>query len=230
MPNLLAGTRCPISCSADGDRHADTDHDEPAQQVAEHRVVDHRGASLSAAPREKVADPLRGLLPRPAVRGEHAVEVDPLGSPMGPDHVGHDVEDVQEAQPTGQERLHAHLVRRVVHARIRSAPDSHPPGERHRRERLVVQRRELPGRGRRDVDRAGGPGHPVGPAEGERDRQPHVRRRALGDARAVDELHPRVHDRLRVHDHGDPLQRHVEQTGAPRSAPAPCSPGSPSWS
>ncbi|MDR6099717.1 hypothetical protein QE454_003336 [Microbacterium sp. SORGH_AS454] len=49
------------------------------------------------------------------------------------------------------------------------------------------------------------------PVEAERDRQTHVGRRRLRDGRAVDELDHRVHDRLRVHGHRDPVVRHVEE-------------------
>ena len=58
---------------------------------------------------------------------------------------------------------------------------------------------------------AGRAGHPVRPAQAERDRQPHVRRAGLGERRAVDELDHRVHDRLRVHDDVDAVERDVEE-------------------
>ena len=66
-----------------------------------------------------------------------------------------------------------------------------------------------------------GVGHPVGPAEAQRDRQPHVGRGALREGRAVGELDHRVHHRLRVHDDVDPVERDRRTAGGPRSPPAP---------
>ena len=48
-------------------------------------------------------------------------------------------------------------------------------------------------------------------AEGEADRQAHVGHRELGDGGAVGELDHAVHDRLRVHDHVDPVEVDAEQ-------------------
>ncbi len=86
-------------------------------------------------------------------------------------------------------------------------PTSQPYGG----ERLVVERQELPGGRRRPVAAGRRVRDPVRPAEGERDRQPHVGRAGLGDGRAVGELDHRVHDRLRVHDDVDAVEGDVEE-------------------
>ena len=78
----------------------------------------------------------------------------------------------------GQERLDALLVGRVEHRRDGRRRRARPRASADGRERLVVQREELPGAGRRPVEGGRGARHAVGPAEAERDRQPHVGRRA----------------------------------------------------
>ena len=85
------------------------------------------------------------------------------------------------------------------------------PRQRDRRERLVVEREELPGLRPRPVDRRRRVGHPVGPGQAERDRDQHGRRAGLDQRRAVDELDHRVHDAGRVHHDLDPVERDAEE-------------------
>ena len=121
-----------------------------------------------------------------------------------------EVHDAPERQPTRHERGHGLLVGRVVERRA-TPPASRRRGQPDRREGLLVQRQELPGARRRPVQRGLPSGSRSGPAQRERDRQPHVRRAGLRDGRAVGEVDHRVDDRLRVHHDVDVGIGDVEQ-------------------
>ncbi len=130
------------------------------------------------------------------------------------DDLAHDVEDLQEADPAVVEGVDADLVRGVEDRRRRPAEAARRTRQFDRRKRLLIQRFEGPTGGGAPVARPGHTGQPFRPAQCEGDRQLHVRRRALGQRRAVHELHHRVHDRLRMHHDVDPVQVDaVEQVG-----------------
>ncbi len=177
----------------------------------------------AAVPTSSRGSPAPAAGPSRRRRGHRRVRRAGRADVLG-DHALDRVDDVEEPDPAGVERLDALLVRRVEDRRVRSPPaTAHPARQPHGRERLVVQGLELPA-SRAGVQSQAGAGvrHPVGPAQAERDRQPHVRRRALGDGGAVDELDHRVHHRLRVHHDVDRARTGRRTAGAPRSPPAPC--------
>jgi membrane-associated protease RseP (regulator of RpoE activity) len=127
------------------------------------------------------------------------------------EYPGHGVNNPGKANASRQEGGHAGLVGGVVGGRHGAAGRGRLPGQRDRGERLVIEGLEGPGRRRRPVQPRRGVGDPFGPGQAQRDRQPHVRRGGHDDRRAVGVLHHRVHDRLRVHHHVDPVQPEAEQ-------------------
>src|SRR3954447_5324283 len=99
---------------------------------------------------QHIVDRQGGLLREYGVRGEHAV---------------HRRHDLREPHLTVEERLHADLVRRVVHSRRRATAGTCLSGQSHGGERLVVKREELPGLRRAPVHGRGCVGHPIRPPE-----------------------------------------------------------------
>ncbi len=130
---------------------------------------------------------------------------------MGVDDAFDGLEDVEVADAPGVERRDRLLVRGVEHGGICAPGRADALRQCDRRERFAVEGFERPGMGGRPVERHTDPGDTVRPVEAERDGQAHVGRGRLGDGRAVDELHHRVDNGLRMHGHFDPLVRHVEQ-------------------
>ena len=124
----------------------------------------------------------------------------------------HRVDDAQERQPTRGEPGHTLLVGGVVDRRPAAAGPARPPWPADRRERLVVERRELPGVRGGPVD-AGAPRPAPGPAS------PAPARSAAAcpagcTGRCVEpsrELDHRVDHRLRVDHHLDVVVGHAEQ-------------------
>ena len=72
------------------------------------------------------------------------------------------------------------------------------------------------------------PRHPLRIRQGVLDRQPHVRRRKLGQHRAVRELDERMNDRFGMDDRPRSARRAGRTASGPRSLPAPCSSAWPS--
>ena len=109
----------------------------------------------------------------------------------------------------------------------RPAPPRAPgAGTGTRRDRPARSQRCRPRRGRgrdRQVDA-------LAAVQRVGDRHAHVRAAEVGEHRAVASCDQAVHERLRVHEHVDPLVRRCRTGGGPRSARGPCSSASPSRS
>ncbi len=115
-----------------------------------------------------------------AARTSSTVSCSPEGTSCARKDVGDRGHDPRERQPAGPERLHA----RPRWPRCRPPARCRPPprparASEHRRERLVVEREELPGLRPGPVDGRRGVGHPVRPGQPERDRDEHRRRAGL---------------------------------------------------
>ena len=124
------------------------------------------------------------------------------------EHVLDGGRDVEEADPSLEERLDGDLVGGVVGARVGAAALAGLAGEREHAERLEVglvelERAELERRGRRRGALR------VGERVGDRDA--HVGVPQVRDRGAVAEAHEAVDDRRRVDDHLDPLVREAEE-------------------
>ncbi len=101
------------------------------------------------------------------------------------------------------------------------------PGESQGREARRVRLFEAQGRGAGEVEPRRRPHHALGPSQAICDRDAHVRASQLGDERAVAEFDQAMHDRLRMDQDVDLLGWQRQTDGALRSAPGPCSSGSP---
>ena len=165
---------------------------------------------------------------RPGVRGEYVVDGQFLvrGYVVFGHHPGHGVDDPQERQPAVPERLHTDLVGGVEHGRRRPAAGPGLAGQLDRGERLVVERQELPAarlgpvprRRRRPVSGRASPGRARSAAAssgGDDLRQG----RAVARTRPSSARPTAGARRRRSGPSG------CRRAGAPRSAPAPCSPG-----
>ena len=124
--------------------------------------------------------------------------------------------DLEEADPTGEERRHGDLVRRVEGARIRAAALARLACEPEERESLEVGRLELELEPCGEVERGTGVARRSGIGERERDRDAHVRVPEMRERGAVAEADDRVHDRGRVHDDLDPRRSRGRRGSAPR--------------
>ena len=170
-----------------------------------HRILDAAGLLCGGQ--------FPGPVPRPPVGGTHVCQLAgvPRAAVMLRDYLGDDVNDPGERESARQERVDADLVGGVVGGRGGAAGRPRLAGDADGGERLLVQRLEGPGVGGGPVDRRGGAGDPVRPAQRERDRDPHVGRAGLRDRRPVGELDHRVDHRLPVHHHLDRVEADPEQ-------------------
>ena len=122
-----------------------------------------------------------------------------------------------------EECVHGDLVGRVQDARRGPAGGGGLAGEREAGERVGVRRLEGERAQLREVERRHGHVGALGVVQGVGDRHAHVRIAHVRQRRAVVQVDQRVDDRLRVHDHVDPVVRRRRRGGAPRSARGPCS-------
>src|SRR5690242_20470245 len=202
-PNFLAGTMCPISCSA-------IEASRPTAKISTPSAYSMRPPSPST--RE-----FGGARTRPSVclfdvfDGTRVPDVGLVLAQPLTHHIGNGVHDLQETDRTGMKGSDERLVGGVVHRRSTAARGTDLAGERDGREGRVVERVERPVLGGGPVDRRRRIGDAIGPAECERDGQSHVRRRDLREGRTVPELDHRVDDRLRVHHDLDGVVRDVEE-------------------
>src|SRR6478752_4321529 len=225
-PNFLAGTRCPISCSAMLSATPTTttrtprknstsplSHPPPVNPI---RCVPRSQVTVEHIERESGGDGPPGCGAGPGVGGEDVAEGevadvrDRLGG-IRVDDPGDGVDDVDEADAAVVERVDGDLVGGVVDGRPRAARLPHPAREGDGREGVVVERLEVPRLRPGPVDGHVGVGDPLGPAHAQGDGHEHARRPRLRDRRAVDELDHRVDHLLRVHDDVDVLERDVEE-------------------
>src|SRR5438128_7545711 len=119
----------------------------------------------------------------------------------------HDPDDAAERDVAAQKSVDRLLVGGVQDRRMPAAPGSRLPSQLDAGKSVLVEvmgleAAELPRGGRRDRV-----GQAVGIRQGDRDRQAHVGPAQLGLERAVDELHQRVDDALRMEAHRDRGQR-----------------------
>src|SRR5690348_4374324 len=91
-----------------------------------------------------------------------------------PDDPLDSVDDPDERQVPGEERRDRLLVGRVVDRRRGATDRADVSGQPDRGKRLVIERLEGPGARRRPVAGRRRIGNPIGPAQAQRDRQPHV--------------------------------------------------------
>src|SRR6476620_6202043 len=131
-PNFLAGTMCPISCSA-------IDASRPTAKI-------NTPSAYSMRPPSGSARPFGGACARPGiclfdvfdgtwVPGAGSVLAQPLT-----DHIGNGVHDLQESDRARVKRRDEGLVGRVVHGRRTATRATDLAGQGHRRERGVVER------------------------------------------------------------------------------------------
>ena len=189
MPNLPGPDEVPELVEPDREQQADREGDDP-----EDREKD-------PAQLQPPADDAAGVLPGPLLRGQHVLDAGRCAEVRRVvEGTRDEVHDAPERQATRDERRDRLLVGGVEQRRDdatglpgRAGPAG-PPGRRRRRAGRTPRcwPSTSPARGWTC-------GQPVGPGQGQRDRQPHVRRAGLGDRRAVGEGDHRVHDRLRVH-------------------------------
>src|SRR6266536_4236581 len=90
------------------------------------------------------------------------------------ENVGHGGGDVEEPDPSFQERLHRNFVRGIECTRVRPAPCSRLTRERKQRKHLEIRRMELERETRSEIERRPRRRLAGGIREGERDRHPHV--------------------------------------------------------
>src|SRR5689334_18682147 len=183
----LPGIRCPSSCRPMEAATPTTNRSTPRRYIS----ASMRGPSRCGGPSR--------LLARPGVGCEHVVDGEVCqvrGYVVRGEHALDGGHDVGEPHLTVEEGLHADLVGGVVDGRGGAAAGAGLAGQPHRRERLVVEREELPGLGSRPVHGGRHVGEPVRPAEPEGDRDHHRRRRGLREGRAVVELQDRKSTRL----------------------------------
>ncbi len=184
----------------------------PLSFGCENRMPSARSPGRAAA--QRAMRRMRSFAARRAMRSASASEATvsvPTARLVRLDDGAHGVDDVEEADAARVERRHRLLVRGVEHRGVLAAGPAHLLRERDGGERGGVERLERPARRGGPVERPADAADPVRPVEAERDRQPHVGRRGLGDRRAVDELDHRVHDRLRVHHDVDAVVLDVEE-------------------
>ena len=128
-----------------------------------------------------------------------------------------DVGDAGEAERAVEERRDRHFVGRVQHDRQALGP-ARAPGYASARHgnRVVSGRLELERPARARSSDGSGRVPPVRIRERVLNRQPHVGDAELRDDRAVDELHHRMHDRLRMDEHVDAVRGRRRTASAPR--------------
>ena len=117
----------------------------------------------------------------------------------------------RKAELAVQKQLDGDLVGRVQHDRQRPAGAQRAVGQAEAGKAVVRRRREVEPAGAREVERRQRRLPALGIRAGVLNRQPHVGDAELRDDRAVDQLHHRVHDRLRVDDDVDLIGGDVEQ-------------------
>src|SRR3954463_15988808 len=110
--------------------------------------------TVSRADRSASGDDDAGVLPGPLLRGEHVLHARGCAElRRGIESTRDDLHDRWERELPGQESCDGLLVRRVEHRRDDAAGFPRAAGQPHRRERLVVERRELPAADPRPVQR-----------------------------------------------------------------------------
>ena len=119
--------------------------------------------------------------------------------------------DRQPRDAAVEERGHRDLVGGVEPGRRRVTDAAGLVGQAQAREGVEVGRLEVEPAQLGPVDAPERRADAVGIGERVPDRQAHVGQRELGDGGAVGELHHRVDDRLRVHDHLDAVVADAEQ-------------------
>src|SRR3984957_8101891 len=174
MWNRLAMTKCPVSCSMTDTSRATTKITTPSRKLIR---LDLLQGSLHCAPSCRRARQLPRADPGPLVRSQDLRHFGHrrAAAVMLRDYLGYGIDDSGVGDTSRHERGHAYLVGSVVNGRDGPAGPARLAGQGDRREGVGVQRLECPGMSQRPVDRGGGPGHPLRPAEGERDGNPHVR-------------------------------------------------------